>query len=92
MSGLSDAAIDYAGRATTGITGQQSQLGLSQERVTKSNAALDAQSSILQGKLIDLTGVDPVEATTIVKNMETQLQTSYTIISKIQQLSLVNYL
>jgi flagellar hook-associated protein 3 FlgL len=60
--------------------------------VTKSNDALDAQSTILQGKLIDLTGVDPVEATTIVKNMETQLQTSYTIISKIQQLSLVNYL
>ncbi|MET3853517.1 MULTISPECIES: flagellar hook-associated family protein [unclassified Rhizobium] len=92
MAGLSDGAIDYAGRAVDGLTGQQSQLGLSQERVTKSNDALDAQSTILQGKLIDLTGVDPVEATTIVKNMETQLQTSYTIISKIQQLSLVNYL
>ena len=92
MAGLSDSAIDYAGRAVDGLTSQQSQLGLSQERVTKSNDALDAQSTILQGKLIDLTGVDPVEATTIVKNMETQLQTSYTIISKIQQLSLVNYL
>lgn len=92
MLQLSDSAIDYAGRAVTGLTSQQSQLGLSQERVTKSNDALDAQSTILQGKLIDLTGVDPVEATTIVKNMETQLQTSYTIISKIQQLSLVNYL
>jgi len=92
MLQLSDSAIDYAGRAATGLTSQQSQLGLSQERVSKSNDALDAQSTILQGKLIDLTGVDPVEATTIVKNMETQLQTSYTIISKIQQLSLVNYL
>lgn len=92
MSALSDGAIDYAGRAVRGITSQQSQLGLSQERVTKANDALDAQSNILQNKLIDLTGVDPVEATTIVKNMETQLQTSYTIISKIQQLSLVNYL
>jgi flagellar hook-associated protein 3 FlgL len=92
MMALSDGAIGYARQAGTGLTNQQSQLGLSQERVKKAGDALDAQSNILQGKLIDLTGVDPVEATTIVKNMETQLQTSYTIISKIQQLSLVNYL
>lgn len=92
MMALSDGAIDYTRRAVAGITAQQSQLGLSEERVSKANDALDAQATILQGKLIDLTGVDPVEATTIVKNMETQLQTSYTIISKIQQLSLVNYL
>ncbi|MGO7360529.1 flagellin, partial [Rhizobium ruizarguesonis] len=37
-------------------------------------------------------GVDPYEASTLVKTLETQLETAYTIVSKIQQLSLVNYL
>ncbi len=34
----------------------------------------------------------PAEASTLVKSLQTQLETAYTIVSKIQQLSLVNYL
>ncbi|WP_431321419.1 flagellar hook-associated family protein [Rhizobium sp. YTU87027] len=85
-------AIGYAAQATTGIVTQASQLGLSQERVEKANDALDAQSSILQNKLVDLQGVDTSEASTLVNTLQTQLETAYTIVSKIQQLSLVNYL
>jgi len=66
--------------------------GLSQERVEKANDALDAQANIMQTKLVDIQGVDPYEASTLVKTLETQLETAYTIVSKIQQLSLVNYL
>src|SRR6476646_7078835 len=47
-------AIGYAAQGTTGIVAQASQLGLSQERVTKANDALDAQTSIIQNKLVDL--------------------------------------
>jgi flagellar hook-associated protein 3 FlgL len=92
MGAVSDKAIAYAGQATGGLVTQASQLGLSQERVSKANDALDAQSTLLQGKLADLQGVDPAEASTLVKTLETQLETAYTIVSKIQQLSLVNYL
>jgi flagellar hook-associated protein 3 FlgL len=92
MSAVSSKAITYTTRATSGIVTQGSQLGLSQERVEKANDALDAQANIMQTKLVDIQGVDPYEASTLVKTLETQLETAYTIVSKIQQLSLVNYL
>ncbi|WP_454848209.1 flagellar hook-associated family protein [Rhizobium binxianense] len=92
MSQVSKSAISYTTTATTGLTTQASQLGLSQERVEAANDALDAQSNIIKNKLVDLQGVDPYEASTLVKTLETQLETAYTIVSKIQQLSLVNYL
>ncbi|MGR9419413.1 flagellar hook-associated family protein [Rhizobium leguminosarum] len=92
MSTVSKQAISYTTKATSGFVTQASQLGLSQERVKKSNDALDAQSNIIKNKLVDLQGVDPYEASTLVKTLETQLETAYTIVSKIQQLSLVNYL
>jgi flagellar hook-associated protein 3 FlgL len=92
MSQVSKSAISYTTTATTGLTTQASQLGLSQERVEAANDALDAQTNIIKNKLVDLQGVDPYEASTLVKTLETQLETAYTIVSKIQQLSLVNYL
>lgn len=92
LSQVSKNAITYTAQATAGLVTQASQLGLSQERVSKANDALDAQSDIMKNKLVDLTGVDPYEASTLVKTLETQLETAYTIVSKIQQLSLVNYL
>jgi flagellar hook-associated protein 3 FlgL len=85
-------AIGYAAQGTSGIVTQASQLGLSQERVEKANDALDAQSNIIQNKLVDLQGVDQSQASTLVNTLQTQLETAYTIVSKIQQLSLVNYL
>ncbi|TCU28087.1 flagellar hook-associated protein 3 FlgL [Rhizobium azibense] len=92
MDAVSSRAIGYAAQATSGLVTQQSQLGLSQERVSKANDALDAQAAIINNKVVDLQGVDPAEASTLVKTLETQLETAYTIVSKIQQLSLVNYL
>lgn len=92
QSAVASKAIDYAAQATSGIVTQQSQLGLSQERVEKANDALDAQSTLLQSKLVDLQGVDVYEASTLVNALQTQLETAYTLVSKLQQLSLVNYL
>jgi flagellar hook-associated protein 3 FlgL len=92
LSKTTSKAIAFAAQGTTGIVTQASQLGLSQERVEKANDTLDAQSSIIQNKLVDLQGVDQSEASTLVNTLQTQLETAYTIVSKIQQLSLVNYL
>jgi flagellar hook-associated protein 3 FlgL len=85
-------AINYASQASSSLVSQQSQLGLSQERVGKANDALDAQTTILQNKLVDLEGVDTYEASTQVQSLETQLETAYTLVNKLQSLSLVNYL
>ncbi|MDE1991617.1 MAG: flagellar hook-associated family protein [Rhizobiaceae bacterium] len=92
LNAVTDQAISYSRQAIDGINDQTSALGLSQSRVTDANTSLSAQKDIINTNIIDLTGVDPYEASTKVNSLETQLETAYTIISKIQQLSLVNYL
>jgi flagellar hook-associated protein 3 FlgL len=89
---VTDQATSYARQAVDGLNNQASQLGLSQSRATKADDALNAQKNIFNNSIVDLQGVDPYEASTKVNSLETQLQTAYTIVSKIQQLSLVNYL
>ncbi len=92
LNAVTTSAISYARQGIDGMNAQASQLGLSQSRVTKANDAISAQKDIINNRIVDLQGVDPYEASTKVNSLETQLQTAYTIVSKIQQLSLVNYL
>ncbi|MGO4440092.1 flagellar hook-associated family protein [Rhizobium sp. RAF56] len=91
-SAVSTQAISYTRQAIDGINDQQATLGLSESRVSKANDALSAQKDIIQNRVLDLQGVDPYEASTKVNSLQTQLETAYTIVAKIQQLSLVNYL
>jgi flagellar hook-associated protein 3 FlgL len=92
LNAVTDQAISYAHQAINGVNEQTSALGLSQARLSKANDSLSAQKDIITTNIGDLTGVDPYEASTRVNSLETQLETAYTIVSKIQQLSLVNYL
>lgn len=92
LSAVTDQAISYSRQAIDGLNNQASQLGLSQSRLSDANTTLNAQKTILNTNIGDLTGVDPYEASTKVNSLQTQLETAYTIVSKIQQLSLVNYL
>ncbi|GAC1041649.1 flagellar hook-associated family protein [Rhizobium sp. No.120] len=92
VNAVTQQAISYTRQSVDGLNSQASQLGLSQSRLSDANTTLNAQKTILNTSIGDLTGVDPYEASTKVNSLQTQLQTAYTIVSKIQQLSLVNYL
>lgn len=92
VNAVTDSAISYARQAIDGQNDQASELGLSQSRVSKANDALSAQKDIINNNIVDLQGVDPYEASTKANALQTQLETAYTLVSKIQQLSLVNYL
>ena len=92
LNAATDSAISYTRQAIDGQNAQASQLGLSQSRVSKANDALSAQKDIINNNIVDLTGVDPYEASTQANALQTQLETAYTLVSRIQQLSLVNYL
>jgi flagellar hook-associated protein 3 FlgL len=92
LGAVTTQAVTYADQAIDGFNAQASKLGLSQARLTKANDSLNAQNDIINNRIVDLQGVDPSEAATNVNSLQTQLETAYTIISKIQQLSLVNYL
>ncbi|WP_414900373.1 flagellar hook-associated family protein [Rhizobium cremeum] len=92
LSVVNTAATDYAGSAITGLDSQRSLLGLSQERVEKANTYMEQQKSIIDTQLTGLIGVDTEEASVRLTTLLTQIETSYTITSKILNLSLVNYL
>ncbi|WP_411033968.1 flagellar hook-associated family protein [Shinella sp. BYT-45] len=89
---VSDAAIDYMGRAISGIDGERSKLGISESRVTQANVSLNAQITILSTSIKDMEGIDTYEAATRVTTLESQLSLAYTLTSRIQNLSLLNYL
>ena len=89
---VSDASIDYIGRAISGIDSERSKLGISESRVTQANTSLDAQITILNTSITDMEGIDTYEAATRVTTLESQLSLAYTLTSRIQNLSLLNYL
>ncbi|MDO1581035.1 flagellar hook-associated family protein [Rhizobium oryzicola] len=85
-------AIGRANNPGSGIIALRSALGLSAERVKVANDSLDAQKKIIDTHLNDLQGVDAYEASTRVSSLKALLEAAYTLTSRIQQLSLVNYL
>ncbi|MEM5471554.1 flagellar hook-associated family protein [Hoeflea sp. AS60] len=91
-SAVNDAAIKYAGSAVTGIDNERSTLGVSESRITKANTALESQIRILTLHLGDVEGVDAYEASTRMQSLLDQVETSYTLTARIQQMSLMNYL
>jgi flagellar hook-associated protein 3 FlgL len=85
-------ATEYSGLAVSGINDERTQLGLSQERVKDANNSLNAQKDIIDTQFGKLTGVDAYEASTKINNLQSLIETSYTLTSRLQKLSLVNYL
>jgi len=74
------------------ITTAQSILGTSQARVTDANARLSAQANVLETSVSNLEAVDPYEAATRVNSLMTQIENSYALTAKLQNMTLLNYL
>ncbi|MCO6187106.1 flagellar hook-associated family protein [Rhizobium sp. L1K21] len=89
---VSENAISYINAGITGINAQRTAIGLSQERLSAANDTLSSQKNIIESSFKKLIEVDAYEASTLVNALKTQVETSYTLTARIQQLSLVNYL
>lgn len=89
---VSENATQYAGTAISGVTAQASALGLSQERVDKANTYMNNQITIINTQLSDLVGVDTDDASVRLSTLLNQVETSYSITSKILGMSLADYL
>lgn len=76
----------------TGLTNLQTNLGLVQNDVTTANSQMSVQVNILSTQISNLESVDPYQASTQVTELQTQLETAYSLTSQIQKLSLVNYI
>ncbi len=89
---ISNTAVSYIGEAISGIDAQRSALGISEARVEKANTSLEAQIKLVKTHVSDLEGIDTYEASTRMNTLLTQIEASYTLTSRLQQLSLINFL
>ena len=89
---VSTATVDLMGTSITGIDQERSTLGVSEARIKQANTSLQAQKNIMTSSIVGLESIDTYEAATRLKTLETQLEVAYTLTSKIQSMSLLNYL
>lgn len=89
---LYNKAIDLVGSGLANVADVGGQVGVAQNRVSNASERLSAQIDLSKKFLQTLEGVDPYEAATRVNDLLTQIETSYALTARIQQLSLINYL
>jgi flagellar hook-associated protein 3 FlgL len=85
-------ATSLVGQSVSDLAQTQARTGIVQQRVTAASERLSMQVDIFSGKVNDLVGIDPYEASTRVQSLLAQIETAYTLTSRISQLSLVKYL
>lgn len=78
--------------AVPDIAKTQSEVGVAENRIKDANERVSAQIDLFKTFITDLEGVDAYEAATKVNELLTQIETSYALTARIQQLSLLNYL
>lgn len=89
---LTEKAVELTSGAINDITSVQSQVGLVQGRVSQANDRLALQADLFKRTQIDMVGVDPFEASTRLTSLLAQVETSYALTARIQQLSLLKFM
>lgn len=89
---LIDKSTQMMGEATVDLTVVKARLGTAQERLSNANGRIEAQMDILNRNINDFEQVDPVETQTRISALETQLDMAFSLTSRVQKLSLLNYL
>jgi flagellar hook-associated protein 3 FlgL len=89
---LIDKTAQIVGDATVDVTVVKARLGTAQERLSNANGRIKAQMDILNRNINNFEQVDPLEAQTRISALETQLDMAFALTSRMQQLSLLNYL
>ncbi len=85
-------ATETMSQAVSELTRLQASVGGMQKSLTNANQVISVQRNAIGTQIGALENVDPYEASTRVSNLLTQIQTSYTITGKIQQLTLSKYI
>jgi len=85
-------AVDALGQGVSGLIEVESKLGGQQQQVSAKIAAQQNLGDIFNARVNDLEGVDLFEAASRVIELETQLQATYTVTSRLSQLSFLDYM
>ncbi|SEB45660.1 flagellar hook-associated protein 3 FlgL [Nitratireductor aquibiodomus] len=89
---LYDRSLTLVGEAIADIAGAQAEAGIVENRVSDASARISSQVDLFNTLIKDSEGIDPYEAATRVNDLRAQLDASYALTARLQQLSLLNYL
>ena len=85
-------AVALVGEALGDIANVQSQAGIAENRVKDASERVKMQADLFERHIGHLEGVDPYEASSRVSSLLAQIETSYALTARIQQLSLARFL
>jgi len=85
-------AVDSVSAGIDGLLDTETRIGTQQNVVSQAMTTQDARVNLYRSKVLDLEGVDPYEASTRVMQLQTQLQATYEISSRMAKLSFLNFL
>ena len=81
-----------AGRAIHGLLRTQGEVGIAQERLAKASERTTIERTLLAEKIGLAEGVDAYGAAVRLTTLQTQIEASYAVTARVQQLSLLSYL
>jgi flagellar hook-associated protein 3 FlgL len=79
-------------QSVSGLNNLQTTVGVMQSDTQNAVQALASQKDLLSGQIGNMENVDQAQTSVTVNNLMTQLETSYSLTARIQQLSLTKYL
>lgn len=85
-------AANLVSTGIAGLTNVQAGVGVTQAAISQANTQIGAQTTLLSSSASNLDSVDTYALSSQVTQLQTQLEASYSLTSRLQQLSLVNYL
>lgn len=85
-------AVGLVGEATVGLANLTAKTGIAENRVQNASDRISMQADLFELSVKDMEGVDPYEASTRVDALLQQIETSYALTARIQELSLVKFL
>ena len=85
-------AAQLIGEAQTDLANEQGLTGITEQRISNASQRMSMQIDIFTGSINDLEGIDWEEASTRVTGLMAQIELSYTLTARMQQLSLLKYL
>jgi flagellar hook-associated protein 3 FlgL len=87
-----DRAVELTTAAIADIVDVQGKLGTSQQMTTNATDSLNIQKDLLTKQVDGLEAVDPTESSVRVTALQNQYETALALISKIQNLSILNFM
>jgi flagellar hook-associated protein 3 FlgL len=89
---LLNRAVSLLGEGISDVANLSARTGIIENRVKNASDRINMQTNLLQKSITDLEGVDPYEASTRVTTLLQQIESSYALTARMQQLSLVKFL